>query len=97
MVRAGRLVAVLFALALLWVSVIHGAGNSSMTKAVKSGDLAAVRKLIAAHADVNEPSGDASTPLLWAVHNSNLEMAKVLLLAGAKPDVANHYGVTPLM
>jgi ankyrin repeat protein len=97
MVRAARLVAVLFALALLLVSVIHGAGDSSMTKAVKSGDLAAVRKLIEAHADVNEPSGDASTPLLWAVHNSDWEMAKVLIAAGAKPDVANHYGVTPLM
>jgi ankyrin repeat protein len=97
MVRVARLVAVLFALALLLVGVIHGAGDSSMTKAVKSGDLAAVRKLIEAHSDVNEPSGDASTPLLWAVHNSDLEMAKVLIAAGAKPDVANHYGVTPLM
>jgi ankyrin repeat protein len=97
MVRVARLVAVLFALALLLVSVIHGAGDSSMTKAVKSRDLAAVRKLIEAHADVNEPSGDASTPLLWAVHNSDQEMAKVLIAAGAKPDVSNHYGVTPLM
>src|SRR5215831_14751472 len=97
MVRVARLVAVPFTLALLLVGIIHGAGDSSMTKAVKSGDLAAVRKLIEAHSDVNEPSGDASTPLLWAVHNSDLEMAKVLIAAGAKPDVANHYGVTPLM
>jgi ankyrin repeat protein len=97
MVRVARLVAALFALALLPVSVIHGAGDSSITKAVKSRDLATVRKLIEAHTDVNEPSGDASTPLLWAVHNSDLEMAKILIAAGAKPDVANHYGVTPLM
>src|SRR5215475_1919141 len=97
MVRVARLVAVLFALALLLVSVIHGAGDNSMTKAVKSRDLAAVRKLIEAHSDVNESSGDASTPVLWAVHNSDLEIAKVLIAAGAKPDVANHYGVTPLM
>jgi ankyrin repeat protein len=97
MVRVARLVAALFAPALLLVSVIHGAGDSSMTKAVKSGDLAAVRKLIEAHSDVNESSGDASTPLLWAVHNSDVEMARVLIAAGAKPDVANHYGVTPLM
>ena len=97
MVRVARLVAALFALALLLVSVILGAGDNSMTKAVKSRDRAAVRKLIEAHSDVNESSGDASTPLLWAVHNSDLEMAKVLIAAGAKPDVANHYGVTPLM
>src|SRR5215475_479596 len=97
MVRVARLVAVLFALALLLVRVIHGAGDGSMTKAVKSRDLAAVRKLIEAHSDVNEASGDASTPLLWAVHKSDLEMAKVLVAARAKPEVANHYGVTPLM
>jgi ankyrin repeat protein len=87
----------LLSVALLLVSLILGAGESLVTKAVKSGDLATVRKLIAARADVNEPSGDASTPLLWAVHKSDLEMARVLIAAGAKPDVPNHYGITPLL
>ena len=94
--RVARPLLVLLSVALL-VGVIHGAGDSPVTKAVKSGDLSAVRKLISAHADVNEPSGDASTPLLWAVHKSDLEMARVLIAAGARPDVPNHYGVTPLL
>jgi ankyrin repeat protein len=91
------MVVVLLSVAVLLVSVIHGAGDSSVTKAVKSGDVAAVRKLISAHADVNAASGDASTPLLWAVHKSDLEMVRVLLSAGAKPDVPNNYGVTPIL
>jgi uncharacterized protein len=97
MVRVTRLFGVLFAVAFLLVSVIHGAGDSPVTKAVKSGDLATVRKLISAHADLNALSGDASTPLLWAVHKSDIEMARVLLAAGAKADVPNNYGVTPLI
>jgi ankyrin repeat protein len=64
---------------------------------VKAGDVAAVRKLVAARADVNAPSGDGSTPLLWAAHKSDLEMVRILLAAGAKPDVPNNYGVTPLL
>jgi ankyrin repeat protein len=97
MARVARLIMVLLPAAFLVVGIIHGAGDNSVTKAVKSGDVAAVRKLIATHADVNGSSGDGSTPLLWAVHNNDLEMARTLLAAGAKPDVPNNYGVTPLL
>jgi ankyrin repeat protein len=97
MVRVARLIVVLLSVAVLLVSVIHGAGDSAVTKAVKSGDVATLRKLISAHEDVNAVSGDASTPLLWAVHKSDHDIARVLLAAGAKPDVPNHYGVTPLL
>jgi ankyrin repeat protein len=88
---------VLLSLAVLLVSIVRGAGDSAITKAVKGGDLATVRKLIASNADVNVPSGDGSTPLLWAVHNSDVEMTRALIAAGAKVDVANNYGVTPLL
>jgi uncharacterized protein len=90
------LVAVLSIAGVLLVTIV-GAGDSSLTKAVKRGDLAEVRKLVAARTDVNASSGDGSTPLLWATHNSDIEMAKVLIAAGAKPDVANDYGVAPLL
>ncbi len=95
--RIARLLVMLLALASLLVAVVRGAGDSAITKAVKGGDLAAVKKLIAARADVNAPGGDGSTPLLWAAHQSDIEMAKTLIAAGAKPDVPNHYGVTPLL
>src|SRR5262245_39650674 len=97
MARVVRLLVVLLSVAVVLVAIVRGAGDSSITKAVKSGDLLSVRKLVAARADVNAPSGDGSTPLLWAVHNSELEIVKVLLAAGAKPDVANNYGITPLL
>jgi ankyrin repeat protein len=97
MARAVRLFAVLLSVAVLLVSIVRGAGDSSITKAVKAGDVAAVKKLVAARADVNAPSGDGSTPLLWAAHKSDIDMARVLLAAGARPDVPNNYGVTPLL
>lgn len=73
------------------------AGDSAVVAAVKAGDLAAVRALIAANEDVNEPASDSSTALLWAAYNSNVEMARVLLAAGATVDAANYYGMTPLL
>ncbi len=95
--RVVRLLVPLLAVTILLVSIVRGAGDSSVTKAVKAGDLQEVRKLIAAHADVNATSGDGSTPLLWAAHKSDVEMARALIAAGAKPDTANNYGVTPLL
>jgi ankyrin repeat protein len=97
MARVVRLLVVLLSLAVLLVSIVRGAGDSAITKAVKGGDLATVRKLIASHADVNAPSGDGSTPLLWAVHSSDVEMTRALIAAGAKVDLVNNYGVTPLL
>jgi ankyrin repeat protein len=91
------LLAVLLSIAILLASVVRGAGDSAITKAVKAGDLAAVRKLIAAREDVNAQAGDGATPLLWAAHKSDVEMARILIAAGAKVDVANNYGVTPLL
>jgi ankyrin repeat protein len=97
MPRAVRLLGLFLSFTVLLVSIGRGAGDSPVTKAVKAGDLAAVRKLIAAGADVNSASGDGSSPLLWAVHRSDLDMAQVLIKAGARPDIANRYGVTPLL
>jgi ankyrin repeat protein len=39
---------------------------------------------------------DGTTPLHWAVRANDLDTAQSLLLAGANPDAANRYGVTPL-
>jgi len=76
---------------------LQGAGESPVAAAAKTGDRAAVRRLITARADVNAPERDGSTALLWAVYNSDLEMAKALLAAGATVDTANRFGVTPLL
>ena len=77
---------------------VRGAeGDGPVAAAAKAGDLAAVRDLIKQRADVNLPTRDGSTALLWAAYNSDLEMTRVLLAAGAKVNVANRYGVAPLL
>jgi ankyrin repeat protein len=42
----------------------------------------------------DDPEG--TTPLHWAVRANDLDAAQRLLRAGANPDAANRYGVTPL-
>jgi ankyrin len=39
---------------------------------------------------------DGTTALLWAVRANDLDAAQRLLKAGANPDAANRYGITPL-
>jgi ankyrin repeat protein len=97
MARVLRLSVALLGVSILLVSIVRGAGDSPVVKAVKAGDLAGVRKLIATKADVNAASADGSTPLLWAAYHSDPDMARALIAAGAKADVANKYGVTPLL
>jgi ankyrin repeat protein len=97
MARVGRLLVAVLSVVILLVTIVSAGGDSPVTKAVKAGDVAGLRKLVASRADVNAASGDGSTPLLWAAHSSDLEMAKMLIAAGAKVDVANNYGITPLL
>lgn len=67
-----------------------------VAEAVRAGDLAAVRALIAARADVDAPLGDGATALHWAAHRGDLEAAALLIEAGADVDAANALGATPL-
>ncbi|HUC77606.1 MAG TPA: ankyrin repeat domain-containing protein [Vicinamibacterales bacterium] len=72
------------------------AGKSDVADAVMKGDTASLRTLIEHKADVNAPQVDDATALHWAVHRDNGEAADLLIKAGAKIDVANREGVTPL-
>src|SRR5262245_35493707 len=67
-----------------------------LVRAVKNQQSASARTLIRQRVDVNAPDVDGSTALQWAAHWNNLEIVKALLAAGAKPNAANRYGVTPL-
>jgi ankyrin repeat protein len=75
----------------------QAAGDNPVVEAARAGDVATVRALIAKRADVNEPSRDGSTALLWAAYHADLAMTQALLTAGAKTNTANKYGVTPLL
>ena len=87
MVRVVRLLVGPISMAIFLVAIVQAVGDGPVTKAVKAGDLPAVRKLIASKADVNAVSGDGATPLLWAVYDANVDMARALITAGAKVDV----------
>ena len=72
------------------------AGDLRLIDAVKQNDAATVRSLIAQRVDVNATETDGSTALHWAAQRDNLEIAGLLISAGANAKAANRYNVTPL-
>src|ERR1039458_4065848 len=72
------------------------AGDTRLVDAVRSGNTAAVRSLIASKVNVNAPSADSSTPLHWAVEQDDFELANMLIDAGADVNAKTRYNITPL-
>jgi ankyrin repeat protein len=74
--------------------------EKAIIKAAKSGDIAAVRKALAANPGlVNARDKDGSTPLHCAAWKGHAELVTVLLDAGANVNEHNengHWGTTPL-
>jgi ankyrin repeat protein len=81
---------------LLLATVGVAAATSDVADAVQRSDAAAVRRLLAQHADVNAPQADGATALHWAAYQSDADSVDLLLKAGARVTVANQYGATPL-
>ncbi len=67
-----------------------------MLEAVQNGNKAGVQAALRNHADVNAAEPDGSTALEWAARNDDVQIAGLLLAAGANAKVANKYGVSPL-
>ena len=71
-------------------------GGQKLMAAVQAGDVAAVRELIAAGADVNAKSpvvangNDGQTPLLVACFLGHGEIVRLLLAAGANPRINDY-------
>jgi ankyrin repeat protein len=80
--------------ALAWA---YTAGAAELADAVMRGDAGAADRLLAAHADVNEPRPDGGTALHWAVYRDDVAMARKLLKAGANVAAVNEAGVAPLL
>lgn len=85
-----------FAPALFAAIAASAFAASPLITAVKNQDVAQVRTLLAAHADVNALDADGSTALHWAAEADNLPLMDLLLAAGAKPSIATRYNITPL-
>jgi ankyrin repeat protein len=70
--------------------------RQDVADAAMRGDKAAVRALLAQHADVNVPQPDGATALHWAAYHGDRELADMLIRAGANVKAANREGATPL-
>src|SRR5437016_567600 len=71
-------------------------GAENLSDAVTNGDKAAVRVLLQQGAGVNATMPDGTTALHWAVRSEDLEIADMLIRAGADVKVADRLGVTPI-
>jgi ankyrin repeat protein/mono/diheme cytochrome c family protein len=93
--RAIRLTSFVVGCAAL-ASAIALTAPASLLDAVKVGDVATVKALLAKQADVAAAEADGTTALHWAVENDNDALVALLLEAGAKAQVVNRHGIAPL-
>ena len=69
-----------------------------LADAAQQGDTAAIRTLLKEKVDVNVAHGDGMTPLHWAAFNDDLDVATLLISAGASPKATTRVGaITPLL
>ena len=73
-----------------------GAKDLRLVEAAKSRNSAAATALLQKKIDPNTPEPDGTTALHWAVRYDEVALVERLIKAGAKVNVANRYGVTPI-
>jgi ankyrin repeat protein len=73
-----------------------GGGLTALVLATREGSIECAQLLLAAHANVNQPTRYGWTPLLTAVQNRHYRLAAYLMDHGADPNIANNGGWTPL-
>jgi len=94
-IRAILLASVLGVPLVAGAALAAGTGDLSLLNAAKQGDRNAVQSLLNGPAkDVAGAEGRAA--LIWAITRNDVEMADLLLRAGADPKAANEYGATAL-
>jgi ankyrin repeat protein len=79
------------------LAVCFGAENlNPLVEAARDGNKAGVQAGLRNHVDVNAAEPDGTTALAWAARLDDVEIADLLLRAGANANAANKYGVTPI-
>ena len=69
---------------------------TALLHACRQGHVAAAAALLFAAADIDQVSGDGTSPLMIATINGHFDLAKFLLERGANPRLATAAGATPL-
>jgi ankyrin repeat protein len=77
-------------------AVAANAAPADIADAAMRGNRAAVQAALARKADVNVPQIDGSTALHWAAERDDVELADLLIRAGARVSAKTREGVTPL-
>src|SRR5579862_3863400 len=67
-----------------------------LAEAVQKQDVQAVRSLLGEHVNVNAHAPGGASALAWAAHWDNLEIAELLIGAGADVNAPGVFGDTPL-
>src|SRR5262245_37510914 len=76
----------------------QGADKARVATAAMQGDRATVQALLKQNADVNAAQGDGTTALHWAASRDDVQMAELLVKAGANVKATSRIGgITPLM
>jgi ankyrin repeat protein len=75
---------------------LTGGGLTALTLAARANSLDAVKTLLDAGVDVNQPTAYGWTPLLVATQNRFYQLGTYLLERGADPNKANNGAWTPL-
>jgi ankyrin repeat protein len=83
-------------LAVLFAGAVLAQTPKDLPTAVQAGASKQALEMIRTGADVNQPQGDGSTPLIWAVNRQDYDVAKALLEKKANPNAVNEFGATPL-
>ncbi len=73
-----------------------GPARATLADATERMDRAQIRALVKQHVNINTPQPDGMTPLHWATYHDDLDIAQLLIRAGADAKAVNRYGVTPL-
>jgi ankyrin repeat protein len=73
-----------------------GSGDPPLVEAARKQDQRAIRAFLNEKIDVNARSSDGSTALLWLSHGNDVDSSDLLLRAGADPNLANDFRMTPL-
>lgn len=94
--RSLRKSPLLLALLLSLPSVISAQPDIRLIDAVERRDLSAFRAMLDLRIDVNQVEVDGTTAMHWAAHRDTVDMARLLIAAGAEVNVKNRYGVAPL-
>lgn len=85
-------------LGMLVMTLLAVAGaDTRLPEAAMNGDMSTVQALLNENVDVNSAQGDGNTALHWAAYHRNVEMAELLIKAGAKTDAKTRLGeMSPL-